>query len=419
MVGRNKMINNDLKLMMMMQRKFQNKFRFHPKLKDVASALTAEGMELWESSCLLPSTNILTKDGIKSFNEVKVGDKVFALNHMGELILTDIKKKLLFDYDGDILYFNHRNLSFACTPEHKLYVRHDPSREWKYINAIELKQRNHCYQIATKGNWNHKNYQITDLKLKALAWYITEGYPMKHKCKFFNRIKITQLKSLENRLRILNIFKLLGFNPYLTKRGIEIYSKKLGEFFVNMCGKGSLNKHLPNFISLLSKSQNKTLLQELILGDGYESKSSKRYFTSSKDLRDQVIISGLKCGYSVYYRGDYRGKNVNYIISFRSNEKTFSSKNIERKRYKGKVWCLQTETGNFFIDHNGFIILSGNSGKWWSKKPHSKEEKLEEAVDVLHFWLLYCTEAGFSAEEIFDMYCSKLAENYRRQIRGY
>lgn len=67
----------------------------------------------------------------------------------------------------------------------------------------------------------------------------------------------------------------------------------------------------------------------------------------------------------------------------------------------------------------GTELWEASKGKWWSKKTYSREKRLEEAIDVLHFWLLYCTESGFTAEEIFKMYCSKLAENYRRQKRGY
>ena len=71
------------------------------------------------------------------------------------------------------------------------------------------------------------------------------------------------------------------------------------------------------------------------------------------------------------------------------------------------------------ILHEGGELWEASQGKWWKKKVYSKEEKLEEIVDILHFWLLYCIEAGFTEKEIFGAYSSKLAENYRRQGRGY
>lgn len=60
-------------------------------------------------------------------------------------------------------------------------------------------------------------------------------------------------------------------------------------------------------------------------------------------------------------------------------------------------------------------------GKWWSEKEYSREEKVVELIDILHFWLCACIEVGLTAEEIFEVYSKKLAENYRRQFKkgGY
>lgn len=69
--------------------------------------------------------------------------------------------------------------------------------------------------------------------------------------------------------------------------------------------------------------------------------------------------------------------------------------------------------------HEGGEIWEASKGKWWSKKEFSREDRLEEVVDILHFWLAYCVEAGFTAEEIFEAYSKKLKENYRRQEEGY
>lgn len=38
-----------------------------------------------------------------------------------------------------------------------------------------------------------------------------------------------------------------------------------------------------------------------------------------------------------------------------------------------------------------------------------------ELVDALHFFLTLCLGLGFTAEELFTMYCAKLSENYHRQ----
>lgn len=65
--------------------------------------------------------------------------------------------------------------------------------------------------------------------------------------------------------------------------------------------------------------------------------------------------------------------------------------------------------------------------KTWSKrydKPeydHKKQNRLfkEEMIDALHFFMNIMIAAGFTPQEIYDMYMEKNKENIDRQKRGY
>jgi dimeric dUTPase (all-alpha-NTP-PPase superfamily) len=58
----------------------------------------------------------------------------------------------------------------------------------------------------------------------------------------------------------------------------------------------------------------------------------------------------------------------------------------------------------------------GKNFKWWSKKPlPSREERIEEMVDVFHFFMLLMLEDEVTVTEFFEAYKKKLAENYARQ----
>jgi dimeric dUTPase (all-alpha-NTP-PPase superfamily) len=62
----------------------------------------------------------------------------------------------------------------------------------------------------------------------------------------------------------------------------------------------------------------------------------------------------------------------------------------------------------------------GKTFKWWSNKPLPiRKDRVGELVDVLHFFLLYMIEENITADELFESYKEKLAENYRRQEQGY
>lgn len=54
--------------------------------------------------------------------------------------------------------------------------------------------------------------------------------------------------------------------------------------------------------------------------------------------------------------------------------------------------------------------------KWW-KNPHPLDAGhiQEELSDILHFFVSMCLEAGMSAEDLYQRYVGKNAENVRRQ----
>lgn len=61
-------------------------------------------------------------------------------------------------------------------------------------------------------------------------------------------------------------------------------------------------------------------------------------------------------------------------------------------------------------------LLNEVNYKWWkNKKEVDKSKVKEELVDVLHFLIGMMIDVGASAEEIYDIYMRKNAENHNRQ----
>lgn len=61
-------------------------------------------------------------------------------------------------------------------------------------------------------------------------------------------------------------------------------------------------------------------------------------------------------------------------------------------------------------------LLDEVNFKWWKNpRPLDREAIKEELVDILHFFVSMCLKAGFTAEEIYQAYLAKNAENFRRQ----
>ena len=55
--------------------------------------------------------------------------------------------------------------------------------------------------------------------------------------------------------------------------------------------------------------------------------------------------------------------------------------------------------------------------KWWKNpQPIEPDKVKEELVDILHFFVGMCLNAGLSAEELVKMYLDKNEENFKRQF---
>lgn len=72
------------------------------------------------------------------------------------------------------------------------------------------------------------------------------------------------------------------------------------------------------------------------------------------------------------------------------------------------------------IIHEACELRDELNWKWWkSWKPTDKGKALEEAVDILHFWVSCCLDLGFTADQVFQAYLRKNAINHVRQEQGY
>lgn len=61
-------------------------------------------------------------------------------------------------------------------------------------------------------------------------------------------------------------------------------------------------------------------------------------------------------------------------------------------------------------------LLDEVNYKWWKEQKMQNDAAVkEEIVDVLHFFLGICNDAGLSADELFSIYMEKNKENFDRQ----
>lgn len=61
-------------------------------------------------------------------------------------------------------------------------------------------------------------------------------------------------------------------------------------------------------------------------------------------------------------------------------------------------------------------LLEEINYKWWKNPKQENEQAIkEELVDILHFYIGMCIDAGMDAQELFTIYRQKNKENHDRQ----
>ena len=62
-------------------------------------------------------------------------------------------------------------------------------------------------------------------------------------------------------------------------------------------------------------------------------------------------------------------------------------------------------------------LLDEVNFKWWKNpKPVDENALKDELVDILHFFVSMCLEAGLTPQELYERYISKNRENFDRQL---
>jgi hypothetical protein len=131
------------------------------------------------------------------------------------------------------------------------------------------------------------------------------------------------------------------------------------------------------------------LLDALVLGDGSKLDRTNKdsngfmYYSTSKQLADDVYEIAYRCGYVPTCQVTYDKREAHYLpvytLCWSSNTnlgtypqlyKTFRNSNTKEQtnmlnieKYNGNVWCLTVPTGLFITRRNGRITIQGNSAQ--------------------------------------------------------
>ena len=367
-----------------------------------------KGCDCFVLPCFSEDTQIMTTNGLKGIDDVKVGEKVLTINpNTGYIEKDRVKNKWIKKYEGEMLHFKTSKIDKLVTPNHRIYYHTPKKRKQLSVEKAEFfKKRNARYYIPitsyskgidekyidtqkfipSNGFFNTAKQLPSKIRtkdlMKIIGWYISEGSIDCHTRGYRIVIANTNEKYLKE---IENIFSNLGLNYRRNTdtrntnlfSGVVSYSHHLFEI-LKTCGHGWHEKTIPNWVLCYSPKYLKILLHALLKGDGhFGSNNNTTYYTSSKLLRDKIIELCWKIGYSTNVctrlQNDRKINNrnikkedthINYAIGISKEytNGTFKTKeHLTTEKYKGRVWCVETENQTVIAYRNGKTFLSGNS----------------------------------------------------------
>lgn len=403
--------------------------------------------------CYDDQTEVLTNNGWKLFKNVSYDDEFASLNQETHHLEFQKASKLHeYDFNDKLYYFKNQGVDLAVTPNHRMYIttyNKKNSTSW-HIRRADDTYGNICFKKDAINKCKDTNYfNIGDKTINANTWLEFMGYFLsegsttyKSRMRVRNRIRkyncvggairckntgrfITnpdpqiETKSIkyietykenyyrssisqtigENADKIENCLNKLPFKfakqqiSPLNKKKIKYWncsSKSLYEY-LSIFGKAH-NKFIPKDLLKLSKNQSKILLDALMLGDGTRKNGKYVYYTSSKQLADDVQILSLRCGLaadiSITNRvGTKNYKHIEYKVNIKTTKtKPLSKYNATKRQYNGKVYCVTVPNGLLYVRRNGKAVWCGNSN--WGNNGYGWIHKSYIASNVARdFWV--------------------------------
>jgi nucleoside-diphosphate-sugar epimerase len=134
-------------------------------------------------SCFDEETKAVTIDGIKRYNEIKVGDEVLSINpKTGKIEIKPVEEVIVQKYKGPMIYFKGKRYNFLVTPNHRILYQHNggnfPSN-FEFKSASEMTKRSQFF--LPNGQYEGRNDECVGLLEKAgnpeLHWNVKNKTP--------------------------------------------------------------------------------------------------------------------------------------------------------------------------------------------------------------------------------------------------
>jgi ribonucleoside-triphosphate reductase len=305
--------------------------------------------------CLSEDTKILTPEGWKSYNEIKVGDPVYTFNLETKKLEVKPVENLYVGHHAGIMYrLQNRTQDQLISPGHRVVRRSFNAKNYR-LEPIEecLKLKSGIYVPTPAVTVNEApDVSISDELLKLTALILSEGY-IERVSKNSYRLRIAQsdTKHPDNFGEITGLLKQLNANFTIRRR------KKLGTGCDIILKVLNNEKKPPAWLYRLSRRQARMFLETYIKGDRC------KIVTTSQELAEALaavaVLAGFNCSIKTRTLKP-PSKKVQYHLTITESKHDAIVK-VSTVNYDGIIWCVHTANETVVAKRGGCIFITGNS----------------------------------------------------------
>jgi len=340
--------------------------------------------------CVSEDVEILTKEGWKTYKQLKPHEEIYTLNLENNLIeLKPIKNIYKYKLKGKLNSIKNKYVNCLFTDEHKFVVKKrgeiNKKSFWKEWELLSWEKIPTQFKIRLSGI-KEKGKSIGLEKAGILGWILSDGsIHQRHNKDNDCSISISQSLSA-NKEKCDYIEQLLKMSdtPYskiIEKPKVNNFNGKIYQMVVFHILKGGnhsrkkkgknhewifefINKNrTPKWKLLeLPNEELKEIYKCMMLGDGsrgieYCNQNKKRidffrvlsHFIGKRTLLSKGILNQEK------------GKEKYRTFICNREDCQIDKKHIGKENYKGIVWCPEVDNETFIAKSNEKIFITGNS----------------------------------------------------------
>lgn len=352
-----------------------NKYR--AKLHQLLEERTYAGLDVLTKTytflCLDTETEALTSNGWKRYNEISPSDKVLSLNPETDMLeWSPVLARWEYDYDGPMVSIQDRDFSSLTTLNHRFLVKDKRRTALQWRLASDLKRQRDLIPQARNVSLPEKQEIISDDQVRLMAWLKTEG-----RLEPGNTLLIYQSEGPH----VAEIEALLSSMELAYVHSSRIRDSKKREHQWTIYAKsGKAIKEIVkdkviriSDLELMTPRQLEIFYNILIKGDGWRAEKMRgweMFCSKNKESIDTfqflATLLGKRCvvknRIAPIGNGPRKGQLYSMWYAYIPQiKKDHLIKRSEIVPYKGKIWCLSTQLGNFLIRRNGKVHITGNS----------------------------------------------------------